>query len=105
MAVIDLSTFQEITGLAGHESTRRLALCSQLVGDYLNGGDAPDSLKNEAILRIAGYMTEATAYTATKITIGPITEEKRINHGNFMVSSGAAGILARHVNRRGGAIG
>ena len=92
------------------ESDERLgaigAAASAMVEQYAPG--APAELKNEAIIRFAGYLAEAPAYRdVAKSTVGPLDVEyaPNQNHGSAFRNSGAAMLLSRWRVRRAGAIG
>ena len=75
-----------------------------MVGRYAPA--APAELANEAVIRFAGYLAEASSYGAVaKDAIGPLDREFVVNHGSAFRNSGAAMLLSRWRVRRAGAIG
>ena len=79
------------------------AAASAVVDQYAPG--APQPLKNEAIIRIAGYLTEANFGAAQSEEIGPLKIHYAANHANAFRNSGAAMLLSRWRQRRAGTIG
>lgn len=65
---------------------------------------APQSIRDEAVIRYAGYMAGADYGSIRKESIGPRDVEYITNHANAWRASGAAGLLAPWVRRRAGAI-
>ena len=66
---------------------------------------APQAAKNEAVVRIAGYLSEAAFGAVRGETIGPLTQEYVTNHAGVMRRSGAQGLLRPWKIRRAGSIG
>ena len=76
---------------------------SAMVEQYAPG--APQALKNEALLRHAGYLAQADFGSIVKESIGPRDVEFATNHANAWRNSGAAALLSRWRVRRAGTIG
>ena len=68
---------------------------------------APQSVKNEALIRFAGYWVEARHRfgAIASETLGPKTKGWTVNHADAFRRSGAAGLLSSWRIRRAGAIG
>ncbi len=65
---------------------------------------APQSIKDAAVIRYAGYMGTADFGALAEQTIGPLTRKWPVNHANAWRNSGAAGLLAPWKIRRAGVI-
>ena len=65
---------------------------------------APQPLKNEAVVRFAGYLEEANYGALRSETTGDL-ESAHNNHAAMFRNSGAAALLSRWRVRRAGAIG
>ena len=65
---------------------------------------APQAVKDEAVIRLAGYWSQADFGTIRKEEAGPMVREFVTNHANAWRSSGAAGLLAPWKIRRAGVI-
>ena len=65
---------------------------------------APQSVKDEAVIRYAGYWAGSDYGSVRKESIGPREVEYGMNHSTAWRNSGAAGLLSRWVRRRAGAI-
>ena len=108
MAVITPSRLTTIIG-AGIDVERAqelIDMASARVEQY--AANAPESVKNEAVIRLCGYGYEQTTHG----TFGAIREMRTgdadlssiTNHGASFVRSGAAGLLSPYRVRRAGAI-
>ena len=65
---------------------------------------APQSIRDEATIRYAGYMAGADYGSIRTETIGPRSVEYQLNHSNAWRNSGAYGLIAPWKVRRAGAI-
>ena len=65
---------------------------------------APETVKREAIIRLAGYLAQADYGTIVKESLGPHDVEYTANHANAFRNCGAAMLLTRWRVRRAGAI-
>ena len=65
---------------------------------------APEAIKDEAVIRFAGYLAQADFATLRQETIGPLTREHVTNHGPAFRNCGAKGLLSPWKARRAGAI-
>ena len=63
---------------------------------------APQSVRDEAVVRYAGYFAQADFSTIRKEDMGPRSVEYVTTHANAWRLSGAAGLLSRWVQRRAG---
>ena len=76
---------------------------SAMVEQYAPG--APAAIKNEAVHRFAGYLSQAGFGAIAKDAVGPMSVDYVVNHANAFRNSGAAMLLSRWRARRAGAIG
>ena len=72
------------------------------VDDY--APTAPDAVANEAVVRFAGYLSQADFGTVRREEIGPRSVEYQTNHANAWRNCGAAMLLTRWARRRAGTI-
>ena len=79
------------------------AVASAMVEQYAPA--APQPLKDEAVIRFAGYLAQSDFGAIGKEIIGPRDVEYVTNHGPIFRNCGAGALLARWRIRRGGAIG
>ena len=99
-------TAQQLADESGAEiarATRVLPVAVQTVTDY--APDAPEGLRDEAVIRFGGYLLGSGYGETRSKTIGPLSVEHVVNHSAAFRNSGAAGLLTRHKVRRAGAIG
>ena len=70
--------------------------------------DAPESIKNEAIIRLCGYAFESTTYggfgAIREMRTGDSTHAPVTTHAAMFTRSGAAGLLSPYRVRRAGKI-
>lgn len=79
-------------------------VASATVEDYAPG--APQAVKDEAVIRFAGYLAEADYGAITsESTVGSKQIEYVTNHAAMFRNSGAGALLSRWRVRRAGAIG
>ena len=67
--------------------------------------NAPQAVKNEACVRMCGYLAEGYSATVRSETIGPKSAEYNLNHAAMFRTCGAKGLLAPFKVRRAGRIG
>ena len=79
------------------------AVASALVEQYAPG--APAALKNEAVIRAAGYLAGSDFGAVAAEEMGPQKTEYSTNHAAMFRNSGAAALLSRWRVRRAGKIG
>ena len=72
------------------------------VEDY--APSAPEAVQNEAVVRFAGYLSQADFGTVRREEVGPRSVEYPTNHANAWHNSGAAMLLTRWARRRAGTI-
>ena len=65
---------------------------------------APQAVKDEAVIRMAGYWAQSDYGSIRTETIGPRSVEYQLNHSNAWRNSGAYGLLAPWKVRRAGVI-
>ena len=66
---------------------------------------APQALRNEAVVRMVGYLSQSDFGTIRQETIGPRSVEYAMNHAPAFRNSGAKALLSPWRVRRAGAIG
>ena len=66
---------------------------------------APQEIKDEAVIRFAGYLYAAIWGDRIESTLGPRTTKFVVNHAPMFRNCGAKGMLAPWKIRRAGAIG
>ena len=71
----------------------------------LEAPDAPQAVRDECVIRYAGYMAQADFGGVVDETIGPMSITYTVNHAAAFRNCGAAGLLAPWKVRRAGAIG
>lgn len=79
------------------------AAAAALVERYAAG--APQSIKNEAVIRCAGYLADMPAASLTMSTVGPMTLQLAPARQSALRHSGAMALLSPWKVRRAGAIG
>ena len=79
------------------------AAASAAIERYAPG--APQAVRDEATVRMAGYLAQSDFGSVVKESIGPQDVEYAVNHANAFRNSGAAGLLSRWRVRRAGAVG
>ena len=92
------------TGALPADAPGLLAAVSELVMKY--APDAPDTLQNEAVVRLGGYLATADYGAVVEQEFGSSAVRHRyvVNHAAMFTSSGAAAILAPWRVRRVGAV-
>ena len=90
-------------GLSGPAIDYLGLLASALVERYASG--APQAVKNEAVIRTAGYIAQADFGTMLKEATGPVSQEHVTNHAGMFRNCGAAGLLSPWRVRHAGVIG
>ncbi len=76
---------------------------SAMIEQYAPG--APQALKDEAVIRLGGYLAGSDFGGIAKESIGPLDTEFTVNHANAFRNCGAAALLSRWRVRRAGKIG
>ena len=71
----------------------------------LEAPGAPQAIRDEAVIRYAGYMAGSDYGAVRAETIGPVSRTYAMNHAAAFRNSGAAGLLSPWKVRRAGAIG
>lgn len=80
-----------------------LAAASEIVEEYAPG--APQSVRNEASVRLCGRIVQSDYGGIVEEEIGPQRTEYVVNHAAMFRLSGAMGLLSRWKIRRAGVIG
>ena len=83
---------------------RVLPVAAQFADDYLNGGTAPESLIDEAVIRFASYLVGSDVGAIRTESEGEKSVEYVVNHSSAFRNSGAASLLTRYRIRRAGKI-
>ena len=65
--------------------------------------NAPDAAKDEALIRGAAWLRD-TKGARSSSTVGPLSSERPSNSAAWFLHSGAASLLTRYKQRRGGVI-
>ena len=101
-----ISRLRAAVGAADTITDKRIggigAAASAMVEKYAPG--APESLREEAVIRFAGYLAESSFGAIMKEDLGPLSVQHP-NHAAMFRNSGAAALLSRWRIRRAGAIG
>ena len=79
------------------------AAASALVEDY--APDAPQAVRDEALIRCAGYLAGSDFGGIASESIGPQSYTWTVNHADMFRRSGAAALLSSWRVRRAGLIG
>ena len=66
---------------------------------------APQAIRDEAVIRFAGYLAQSDFGAIRQETIGPMSTEYMTSHGMAFRHSGAKALLSPWKVRRAGAIG
>ena len=91
-------------GIDDEAEARRLGeVAAELVQRYAAG--APQPVKNEAAVRVAGWLCEQPAAAVRSESVGDIRTSYMPSHVGALLHSGAAGLLSPWKERRAGAIG
>ena len=91
------------TGATITQAERLLEVAREMVERYAPG--APAAMKNEAVIRFAGYLAGSDYGGVAKENEGPKGVEYTVNHASAWRNCGAAMLLTRWKRRRAGAIG
>ena len=104
MAVITAGELATAIGSDASTATRLLSVTEALVERY--APDAPEAIKNEAIIRSAGWLYQVTPTNLRTKKIGEISIERvpSMAAANPLRASGALAILTHYKRRRAGAI-
>ena len=81
---------------------RVLPVAQRVVADY--APDAPEALRDEAMIRFGAYLLTQETGNLRKHTVGPVEHEFVVNHASAFRNCGAAALLTRYRVRRAGAI-
>ena len=81
---------------------RVLAVATAIVVEY--APHAPAALLNEAVIRLAGYLTQSDYGGVREEKMGPREVAYQMNHAMMFRNSGAQALLTRWKRRRAGAI-
>ena len=108
MALISASRIATIigSGIDVERAGELLTAATARVEQY--APDAPESIKNEAIIRLCGYAFESTTYggfgAIREMSTGDSDHAPVTNHAASFARSGAGGLLSPWRIRRAGAI-
>ena len=102
-----LAYLSPLWGLSATDDAERmhgiLLAASALVEEY--APQAPQAIRNEAVVRIGGYAAQSDYGGFRSETIGDKSVEYHLDHQAMFRRSGAMGLLTRWKVRRAGAIG
>ena len=104
MAVtIDAAELGKAIGSTEDVATRLLAVAKAHVERY--APDAPSEVQNEAVIRLAGYLSQSQATIAMRsVSVGGIDVQAPPTHAPAFRNCGAMGLLSPWKVRRAGAI-
>ena len=92
-----------VIGATDNETAERLGgIAAAMVEQYASA--APQVARNEAVIRFAGYLLEASPGSHRSEKIGELSVD-HANHASAFRNCGAAALLGRWRVRRAGAIG
>ena len=83
-------------------AARVLPVATRAVEDY--AANAPDELKDEAIIRFGAYLLTSDYGAVVAQTLGPMSLSFTTNHAAAFRNSGAAMLLTSYKQRRAGLI-
>ena len=95
------TAYGDILGIDLETAKRILATASALVENYAS--EAPQSVRNESVIRCGGWLAEQPAPTLTGENFGPVSANYRVSL-SALRHSGAMAILSAFKKRRGGVI-
>ena len=98
-------TAVQLAAVIGTDSTRAaglLAVCADIVDGY--APTAPDPIRDEATIRLAGYLAQSDYGGIMSESLGPMTVRYPTNHAGLLIRSGALTLLTRWRRRRAGAV-
>ena len=100
-----IAMLRSVARIADDETAARLgAVAAAMVEDY--APDAPQPLKDEAVIRLCGYLSQAGSGAVPSHNIGTVISQEYItNHANAWRNCGAGMLLSRWRVRRAGSIG
>ena len=99
---VDAAALALALGVPAADGTRLLPIATALVDAYLRGGEAPATIRDEAIIRTAGHVrTRSPAYLADggRLKTGGAQTDITPAARSSVRVSGAAALLAPWVNR------
>ena len=106
MAVISNTELAGIIGADAETATRLLKLATEIVTRYVNNSDTPETITNEACIRLSGWLYESPANRTSQIGIGPdISLRFNLSHLSALRHSGAMSLLSPYKRRRASPIG
>ena len=104
---IDAGTteLQEATGADAATATRLSAVCKEIANRYVNNDDVPESILNEAVIRLAGWLYESPAGRTSQLSLGPdMATRFNLSHNAALRHSGAMSLLSPYRRRRADSI-
>ena len=90
---VTASDIAELTGVTPTIAQRLLSVASQLVRDYVDEGDVPDPLLNEAVIRACVWLRSSQAGSILSESAGPLRVRYDLKDMNCLSASGAASLL------------
>lgn len=82
-------------------ATRLKKVAMEIITRYLNNKDAPETITDEACIRLSGWLYESPANRTNQLGIGPdITLRFNVSHNSALRHSGAMSLLSPYKKRR-----
>ena len=101
MALITASELAGHIGADATESARLLALSTEIITRYVNNTATPETIKNEAIIRLSGWLNDSPANSVTQSEIGADVKTRyNVSHNSALRHSGAMSLLSPYKRRR-----
>ena len=97
-----MTQLAEALGVDSTLAARFLAVASSLVERYSSG--APQAIKDEAIIRTAGYLAEQPGAAVKRERTGDISTTFHVEHLSALRHSGSMSLLSPWKVRRAGSI-
>ena len=102
LATLTVAQLEAALGIDTEQATRLLGVATELVDRYAPG--APETVKNEAAIRCAGYLHEQPHAAIRSESVGDISTSYAATHMSALRHSGGMALLSPWKQRRGGAI-
>ena len=90
------------TGMAEATAERLLPVAAEQVDRF--APDAPQATKNEAVIRVAGWLASQPAASIREKSVGPLSISFAVSEKSALRHSGAMGLLSPWKRRRAGAL-
>ena len=102
MAVtVTVSELETLTGADTATATRLLSLATELVTRYVNNTATPESILNESVIRLSGWLHNSPPSRTNELSIGAdISIRVSVSHNAALRHSGAMSLLSPYKKRR-----